>query len=132
MLILSSSARGLQDSIAGNKLLISDQEAKDIIAAFQKERAGKMAEEKKKLGEKNKQEGTAFLAENKKKEGVKTLPSGLQYKVIKEGTGKTPKATDTVVTQYKGTLINGTEFDSSYRAGRARDLPGQWRHPRMD
>ena len=115
--------KGMQDSIAGNKLLISDQEAKDIIAAYQKERAGKMAEEKKKLGEKNKQEGTAFLAANKKKEGVKTLPSGLQYKVIKEGTGKTPKATDTVVTQYKGTLINGTEFDSSYRRNEPATFP---------
>ena len=116
-------SKGLQDSIAGNKLLIGDQEAKDIIAAYQKERAGKMAEEKKKLGEKNKQEGTAFLAANKKKEGVKTLPSGLQYKVIKEGTGKTPKATDTVVTQYKGTLINGTEFDSSYRRNEPATFP---------
>jgi len=115
--------RGLQDSIMGNKLLISDQEAKDIIAAYQKERAEKMAEERKKLGEKNKQEGAAFLAENKKKEGIKTLPSGLQCKVIKEGTGKTPKATDTVVTQYKGTLINGTEFDSSYKRGEPATFP---------
>ena len=103
-------AKGMQDAMLGYKLLISDQEAKDFIAAYQKERA----EEKKKLGEKNKQEGTIFLAENKKKEGVKTLPSGLQYKVIKEGTGKTPKATDTVVVQYRGTFINGTEFASSY------------------
>jgi FKBP-type peptidyl-prolyl cis-trans isomerase len=115
--------RGLQDSIMGNKLLIGDQEAKDIIAAYQKERAEKMAEERKKLGEKNKQEGAAFLAENKKKEGIKTLPSGLQYKVIKEGTGKTPKATDTVVTQYKGALINGTEFDSSYKRGEPATFP---------
>jgi FKBP-type peptidyl-prolyl cis-trans isomerase len=103
--------------------LIGDQEAKEIIAAYQKERAGKMAEEKKKLGEKNKVEGTAFLTENKKKEGVKTLPSGLQYKVIKEGTGKTPKATDTVVTQYKGTLIDGKEFDSSYKRGEPATFP---------
>ena len=116
-------SKGLQDSILGNKLLISDQEAKDFIAAYQKERAVKVAEEKKKLGDKNKQEGAAFLAENKKKEGVKTLPSGLQYKVIKEGTGKIPKATDTVVTQYKGTLINGTEFDSSYRRNEPATFP---------
>jgi FKBP-type peptidyl-prolyl cis-trans isomerase len=115
--------RGLQDSIMGNKLLIGDQEAKDIIAAYQKERTEKMAEERKKLGEKNKQEGAAFLAENKKKEGIKTLPSGLQYKVIKEGTGKTPKATDTVVTQYRGALINGTEFDSSYKRGEPATFP---------
>ena len=115
--------KGLQDSMSGNKLLISDQEAKDIIAAFQKERATKMAEEKKSVGEKNKQEGAAFLAENKKKEGVKTLPSGLQYKVIKEGTGKTPKASDTTVVQYKGTLVNGTEFDSSYKRGEPATFP---------
>ena len=76
-----------------------------------------------KLGEKNKQEGAAFLAENKKKQGVKTLPSGLQYKVIKEGTGKMPKATDTVVTQYKGTLVNGKEFDSSYKRGEPATFP---------
>jgi FKBP-type peptidyl-prolyl cis-trans isomerase FklB len=115
--------KGLQDSILGNKLLIGDQEAKDFIAAYQKERTAKIAEEKKRVGEKNKQEGTVFLAENKKKAGVKTLPSGLQYKVIKEGTGKTPKATDTVVTQYKGTLINGTEFDSSYRRNEPATFP---------
>ena len=70
-------------------------------------------------GEKNKQEGEAFLAENKKKEGVKTLPSGLQYKVITEGTGKSPKASDTVTVNYRGTLIDGTEFDSSYKRGQA-------------
>lgn len=116
-------SRGLQDLLLGKGLLVSDQEAKDIIAAFSKERAGKMVEERKKLGDKNKQEGVAFLAENKKKEGVKTLPSGLQYKVIKEGTGKTPKATDTVVTQYKGTLIDGKEFDSSYKRGEPATFP---------
>jgi len=116
-------SRGLNDSMSGSKLLISDQEAKDIIAVYQKERAAKVAEERKKAGEKNKQEGAAFLAANKKKEGVKMLPSGLQYRVIKEGTGKTPKATDTVVTQYKGTLINGTEFDSSYRRNEPATFP---------
>ena len=71
----------------------------------------------KKAGEKNKKEGEVFLAGNKKKEGVVTLPSGLQYKVIKNGNGKKPKLTDTVTTQYKGTLIDGTEFDSSYKRG---------------
>jgi FKBP-type peptidyl-prolyl cis-trans isomerase FklB len=115
--------KGIQDSMSGNKLLIGDQEAKDIIGAYQKERATKMAEEKKKIGETNKKEGAAFLAENKKKTGVKTLPDGLQYKVIKEGTGKTPKATDTVVTQYRGTLVNGTEFDSSYKRNEPATFP---------
>ena len=115
--------KGLNDSMSGSKLLIGDQEAKDIIAAYQKERAAKVAEERKKAGESNKQEGATFLASNKQKEGVKTLPSGLQYRVIKEGTGKTPKATDTVVTQYKGTLINGTEFDSSYKRNEPATFP---------
>jgi FKBP-type peptidyl-prolyl cis-trans isomerase FklB len=109
--------RGIQDAIAGNKLLLSDQDAKDTMNAFQKEQAVRQTAEKKKQGEKNKKEGDVFLAENKKKTGVKTLPSGLQYKVLKEGTGKMPKATDTVTTNYKGTLIDGKEFDSSYRRG---------------
>jgi len=111
--------KGLQDSILGNKLLLSDQEAKDIMATYQKEKA----EERKKLGEKNKQEGAAFLAENKKKEGVTTLPDGLQYKVIKGGTGKMPKATDTIVVQYKGSFINGTEFASSYPTNKPATFP---------
>jgi FKBP-type peptidyl-prolyl cis-trans isomerase FklB len=110
-------AKGMKDAIAGNKLLLSDQEAKEVITTFQKEKAAADAEAKKGLAEKNKKEGTAFLAANAKKEGVKTLPSGLQYKVIKEGTGKTPKATDTVDTHYQGTLIDGREFDSSYKRG---------------
>jgi FKBP-type peptidyl-prolyl cis-trans isomerase len=67
--------------------------------------------------------GEKFLKENAAKEGVKTLPSGLQYKVLKEGTGKTPKATDTVVTHYRGTLINGTEFDSSYKRNEPAEFP---------
>jgi FKBP-type peptidyl-prolyl cis-trans isomerase FklB len=71
----------------------------------------------KEKGAKNLEEGKAFLAENQKKKDVKTLPSGLQYKVLKEGSGKTPKATDTVSVNYKGTLLDGTEFDSSYKRG---------------
>jgi FKBP-type peptidyl-prolyl cis-trans isomerase len=73
--------------------------------------------------EKNQKEGEAFLAANGKKAGVKTLPSGLQYTVIKEGTGKQPAATDTVTVHYKGTLINGTEFDSSSKGGRPLSFP---------
>jgi FKBP-type peptidyl-prolyl cis-trans isomerase FklB len=73
--------------------------------------------------EKQKQRGEAFLSENKKKEGVKTLPSGLQYKVIKAGTGKKPGLNDTVTVQYRGTLIDGTEFDSSYRRGQPATFP---------
>jgi FKBP-type peptidyl-prolyl cis-trans isomerase FklB len=74
-------------------------------------------------GEKNKKEGEAFLAENQKKEGVKTLPSGLEYKVIQAGTGNSPKLSDEVTVHYRGTLIDGTEFDSSYRRGKPENLP---------
>jgi len=107
--------KGMKDGFSGGKMLLSDQEMKDTMTSFQKEMASKQAEKRKDLGEKNKKEGEAFLAANKTKEGIKTLPSGLQYKVITEGTGKTPKATDSVVTNYRGTLIDGTEFDSSYQ-----------------
>jgi FKBP-type peptidyl-prolyl cis-trans isomerase FklB len=105
--------KGIQDALAGAKPLLTDQEIQETMVAFQKEMMAKWEE----IGKKNKAEGEAFLAENKKKEGVKTLPSGLQYKVIKAGTGKKPKADDTVTVNYRGTLINGTEFDSSYKRG---------------
>jgi FKBP-type peptidyl-prolyl cis-trans isomerase FklB len=75
------------------------------------------------LAEKNQKEGAAFLADNAKKPGVKILPSGLQYIVITEGTGKQPSATDMVTVHYRGTLINGTEFDSSYKRGQAASFP---------
>lgn len=109
--------KGLKDALSGRKPLLTDQEARETMTVFQKEMMAKQEVLAKKLGEKNKKEGEAFLAENKKKEGVKTLPSGLQYRVIKEGTGRKPKATDKVLTHYLGTLIDGTEFDSSYKRG---------------
>lgn len=109
--------KGLKDGLAGNKPLLSDTEIHETMNAFKEEMAKKQEQEMKKLSEKNKKEGEAFLAENKKKEGVVTLPSGLQYKVITEGTGKTPTITDTVTVNYRGTLVDGTEFDSSYKRG---------------
>ena len=116
-------AQGLKDAISGNKLLMTEQEIKESLSSLQKEMMEKQAERTKQLSEKNKKEGDTFLAENRKKEGVKTLPSGLQYKVITEGTGKTPKAEDTVITNYRGTLIDGTEFDSSYKRGQPATFP---------
>jgi len=117
-------ARGIMDAIAGSKPLLSDQELQQTMMAFQQElqarqrgMAAKQSEASKALGEKNQKEGAAFLAENAKKPGVKTLPSGLQYKVVKEGTGPMPKATDQVKTHYRGTLLDGTVFDSSYKRG---------------
>ena len=116
-------SQGVKDAFSGEKLMMTEQEMKDTLMALQKELMDKQAERNKQVGEKNKKEGEAFLSENKKKEGVKTLPSGLQYKVIKEGTGKTPKAEDTVVTNYRGTLIDGTEFDSSIKRGQPATFP---------
>ena len=109
--------QGIKDGLTDSKALLSDNDMREVMTTFQKEQMAKMSENAKKVGEKNKKEGEAFLAENKKKPGVKTLASGLQYKILKEGTGRTPRATDTVVTHYRGTLINGKEFDSSYRRG---------------
>ena len=115
-------AKGLKDAFAGRKPLMTEQEIRETMTAFQQEMIAKQLERSKGLGEKNKKEGEAFLAGNKKKEGVVALPSGLQYKVIKEGEGKTPKATDTVTVNYRGTLVDGTEFDSSYKRGEAADF----------
>jgi FKBP-type peptidyl-prolyl cis-trans isomerase FklB len=110
-------SRGLKDALAGKKAPLSEQEIRETMMAFQKEMQTKSAEQNKKLAEQNKKEGDAFLAENKKKEGVKTTPSGLQYKVVRQGTGKMPKSTSTVVVNYRGTLLDGKEFDSSYKRG---------------
>jgi len=115
--------KGFKDALSGAKPQLSDEEMRRVMTALQKEMAAKQAEIMKTVGEKNKKEGEVFLAENKKKEGVKTLPSGLQYKVVKEGTGKIPKATDKVSTHYQGTLIDGTEFDSSYQRGEPATFP---------
>ena len=105
--------QGIQDVLAGAKTQVSMEEMQAAVMEFQK--AQQAAAEAQ--GEKAKAAGEKFLAENKKKKGVKTLDNGLQYKVIKEGKGPKPKSTDSVVAQYKGTLIDGTEFDSSYSRG---------------
>ncbi len=103
--------------LSGAKPVLTEQDMHQTLSEFQKKIAAKQAEGMKETAEKNKKAGEAFLAENKKKEGVITLPDGLQYKVLKEGTGKTPKATDRVKVNYRGTLIDGREFDSSYKRG---------------
>lgn len=108
--------RGIQDAMSGAKALLTDEECNQVMMQFQQENANRRAD-------KNMKDGQSFLAENKTKEGVFTLPSGLQYKVIKAGTGKTPTATDTVTTHYRGTLIDGTEFDSSYKRGKPASFP---------
>jgi FKBP-type peptidyl-prolyl cis-trans isomerase FklB len=116
-------AKGLKDGFTGAKLALTDDEMRQVMTTFQKEMTEKIAVKIKAVSEKNKKEGEAFLAENKKKDGVKTLPSGLQYKVVKDGTGNSPKLTDTVTTNYRGTLIDGAEFDSSYKRGQPAKFP---------
>jgi FKBP-type peptidyl-prolyl cis-trans isomerase FklB len=116
-------ARAIKDVQSGNKPMMSEEEVKTTLMGFQRELQTKQQARMKAEGEKNKKEGEAFLAKNKAKKGVKTLPSGLQYQVITEGKGKSPKATDTVTVQYRGMLIDGTEFDSSYKHGQAATFP---------
>jgi FKBP-type peptidyl-prolyl cis-trans isomerase FklB len=114
--------RGLKDALAG-KTQMTDEEARGAIMAVQTEMRKKMEESRQEAGGVYKKEGDAFLAANKTKEGVTTLPSGLQYKILKAGTGAKPTATDSVVCNYRGTLIDGKEFDSSYKRGQAATFP---------
>jgi FKBP-type peptidyl-prolyl cis-trans isomerase FklB len=116
-------SKGIQDGLSGNKALLTDEQVKETMAAFQKDMMAKQAAAKKAAGEKNATEGKKFLADNKSKEGVKTTASGMQFKVLKEGTGPVPKATDTVKVNYRGTTIDGTEFDSSYKRGQPASFP---------
>jgi len=109
---------GVRDAIAGKPQLTTEQ-VREVLGGFEKD----MAQKVEARAQKNKAEGEKFLAENKKKEGVKTTASGLQYKVIKEGSGAEPKPTDTVTVNYRGTLIDGTEFDSSYKRGQPATFP---------
>ncbi len=116
-------AAGIADGLSGGKPLLTEDEVRKVLAQFQQQMAAKAQQMAQQLAEKNQKEGEVFLAENKKKKGVVTLPSGLQYQVITAGTGKIPKATDTVTTHYQGTLIDGTEFDSSYKRGEPASFP---------
>ena len=123
-------AQGLKDAYTNGKLLISDDEFKALMTAFQQSMTEKQAAAKAAQADANKKAGVAFLADNAKKDGVMTTPSGLQYKVITAGTGAKPTDADTVTCQYRGTLIDGTEFDSSYKNGQpavlevGRVIPG--------
>lgn len=116
-------AQGLQDALSSSKTRLTEQEAQAVLQEVQTEIRKEMKEKADKADAANRAEGEAFLAANKSKEGVVTLPSGLQYKILSQGTGPKPAATDTVVCNYKGTLINGTEFDSSYKRGQPATFP---------
>jgi len=116
-------SRGLRDAYSGTKLALTDEQIRATFAQLQGEMQAKRAAEAKAVSEKNKSAGDAYLAANKAKEGVVTLPSGLQYKILTPGTGPKPSADDTVVCNYRGTLVDGTEFDSSYKRGQPATFP---------
>jgi FKBP-type peptidyl-prolyl cis-trans isomerase FklB len=116
-------AQGIRDAMAGGPVLLTEEEMQKAMMEFQQEM---MATQEKRVTEqasRNLQQGEAFLAENAKKEGVTVLPSGLQYRVIEAGTGKSPTAQDMVTVNYRGRLVDGTEFDSSYERGEPATFP---------
>ena len=108
-------AQAIKDVISGSELKVDNAEAQTLVQNFFQEQEAKQQAAAAEAGKAAKAAGEAFLAENGKKNGVVTLPSGLQYQVLKEGNGKKPSATDQVVCHYEGTLIDGTVFDSSYQ-----------------
>lgn len=115
--------QGISDAYTGSKLALSDDEQLQAKTTFQEELRKTLTEKASATAESNLAEGKAFLDENAKKEGVITTDSGLQYKIISSGDGKQPTADDTVTTHYKGTLIDGREFDSSYKRNTPASFP---------
>ena len=116
-------AQGIRDGFAGGTYAMTDEGMQKTISAFQEVMMEKQKQRAMAQSSDNRKIGEEFLAENKKKEGVITLPSGLQYKVITEGSGAKPAATDEVTVHYRGTLINGKEFDSSYKRNEPTSFP---------
>lgn len=116
-------AQGMKDAMAGKGLAMSDSACEAFVMKFQETLASRQSEMAAMASSENRKAGEAFLTENKKKPGIVSLPSGLQYKVIKEGTGKKPTATDQVTVHYRGTLLNGQTFDSSYERGEPTTFP---------
>ncbi len=115
--------QAIVDVLQGHEPAIDGNEAQRLVTDFIQDAEARKHAEMSEKGEAAKKEGEAFLKENAAKEGIMTLPSGLQYKVIKEGTGRKPKATDNVRCHYEGTLIDGTVFDSSYKRGEPAVFP---------
>ncbi|MBW8040698.1 MAG: FKBP-type peptidyl-prolyl cis-trans isomerase [Planctomycetes bacterium] len=114
--------QGLKDSMADQQLALTQEEIVQVMTDLSQRMKTQQQERQKLNAAKNLATGKAFLEANKKRESIKVLPSGLQYKVIKEGTGKIPTAADKVKTNYRGTLIDGTEFDSSYKRGKPAEF----------
>jgi FKBP-type peptidyl-prolyl cis-trans isomerase FklB len=115
--------RGMRDALAGGKTLLTDDQAKTVLDALQTEMRKTQEEKMAMSGDVNKAKGDAFLAANKAKDGIVTLPSGLQYKIVTPGTGAKPTLSDSVVCNYRGTLIDGTEFDASAKHGGPATFP---------
>jgi FKBP-type peptidyl-prolyl cis-trans isomerase FklB len=115
--------QGVQDTLTGGKTLLTEDEARATLTQLSNDMKKKQQEKMQQAADTNKKEGDAFLAANKTKAGVVTLPSGLQYKVLTGGTGPKPTAKDSVVCNYKGTLVDGKEFDSSYKRGEPATFP---------
>ena len=116
-------ARGLRDAMAGGKTLMTEDEMRATLQELRTQVNKEQEAKAHVAGETNRKAGEAFLAANKAKQGVTTLPDGLQYKVLKEGSGPKPTASDTVTVNYRGTLIDGKEFDSSYKRGQPASFP---------
>jgi FKBP-type peptidyl-prolyl cis-trans isomerase len=115
--------RALRDSLAGKKPVLTEEQFKQVMGTFTAELGKRRTEKQEAEAKKNKAEGDAYLAANKTKPGVTTLPSGLQYKVLVQGNGPKPTAGDSVVCNYKGTFVDGKEFDSSYKRGEPATFP---------
>ncbi len=115
--------QGLQDAMAGGPVLLTDDQIKTVMTDLQTQVRQQQEAKRQALAETNKKDGAAFMAANATKPGVVTLPSGLQYKILTPGTGPKPTATDSVVCNYRGTLLDNTEFDSSYKRGQPATFP---------
>ena len=118
-------AQAIKDVLEGNELKVSHREAQSIVQDYFQKQEQKLQAQRAEAGKAHKEAGEKYLAENAKKDGVITLPSGLQYQVLKEGNGKKPKAKDTVMCHYEGFLIDGTVFDSSVQRGEPATFPLQ-------
>ncbi len=116
---LQALAQGTKDALSGGPTQLTEQEMREVLGKFSQELRLKQGQKMKQLADKNKKDGETFMADNKNKPGVITLPSGLQYQIITEGSGDSPKPEDTVTVNYRGTLLDGTEFDSSAKHGQA-------------